>query len=119
MVMSEILIPAAFQVDDLYSSAEIQHALSVGNAGGVRLSVNDTGTVKRMVVMTSDVSAKAARENPYHDRIEDSILVYTGAGLQGDQIVGGVNARIPQQLAAPFPIYGFTLVASRRNRSVV
>ncbi len=116
--MSEILIPAAFQVDDLYSSAEIQHALSVGNAGGVRLSVNDTGTVKRMVVMTSDVSAKAARENPYHDRIEDSILVYTGAGLHGDQIVGGVNARIPQQLAAPFPIYGFTLVASRRNRSV-
>lgn len=115
--MSEIRMEV-FQVNKLYSSVEIQHTLSVGNAGGVRLSVDHIGAVKRMVVMTSEAGTKAARENPYHDRIEGDVLVYTGAGLQGDQIVGGINARIPQQLATPFPIYGFSLIASRRDRSV-
>src|SRR5438876_10043933 len=95
----------------------MHNALGVGNAGGVRSCVGTGGETKRLVVMTSAPSARQAKENPYHDRIEGDILVYTGAGREGDQTLAGVNKRIPQQLSIPFPIYGFIILSSRRDRS--
>jgi restriction endonuclease Mrr len=77
--------------------------------------LNDQGAVKRLVVMTSVVTARQRSENPYHDRMEGNILVYTGAGREGDQTLSGPNARIPQQLQDRFPIYGFMLMESRRK----
>jgi hypothetical protein len=108
----------SFTVGDLYSSDQIQQSLNVGNAGGVRVSVGENGLVKRMVILTSFLDTKTVRENPYHDRVEDEILTYTGAGREGDQSLSGVNSRIAQQPASLFPIYGFTLIASRRDKSV-
>jgi len=107
-----------FTVGQFYTAEEIQNSLGVGNAGGVRLSLGDSGEVRRAVVLTSPVTVRQAKENPYHDRIENGILVYTGAGREGDQSLGGVNKRFPQQLTESFPIYGFTLIASRRDRDV-
>jgi hypothetical protein len=107
--------PTAFRVGEHYSNDEVHSALGVGNAGGVRSSVGADGETKRLVVMTSASSARQAKENPYHDRIEGDILVYTGAGREGDQTLGGVNKRIPQQLSIPFPIYGFIILSSRRS----
>ena len=91
--------------------------VGVGNAGGVRAAVGVNDETKRLVVMTSVLSARQAKENPYHDRIEGDILVYTGAGREGDQTLAGVNKRIPQQLSAPFPIYGFIILSNRRDIS--
>ena len=110
--------PTAFRVGGFYSNEEVYGALRVGNAGGVRLSLGTEGQLQRLVVMTSVPGARQEKENPYHDRIEGDILVYTGAGREGDQILGGVNKWIPQQLSVPFPIYGFIIVGSRRDRSV-
>jgi hypothetical protein len=107
-----------FAIGGLYSSDEIQKSLSVGNAGGVRVSVSSEGAVRRLVIMTSLLETKLARENPYHDRIEGRVLVYTGAGRQGDQSLGGVNSRIPQQASFQFPIYGFEIVGSRRDKQI-
>jgi Restriction endonuclease len=107
----------SFAVGDLYSSDEIQKSLGVGNAGGVRASVCE-GVVRRLVIMTSLIDTKLAKENPYHDRIEGQVLVYTGAGRQGDQSLGGVNSRIPQQASSRFPIYGFEIVGSRRDKQI-
>jgi len=107
-----------FRVGQLYAIAEIQDVLGVGNAGGVRLSIRDNGEVHRAVVLTSPVTVRQARENPYHDRIENVVLVYTGAGREGDQSLSGVNKRFPQQLKESFPIYGFTLTSSRRDRKI-
>ncbi|MEX0886489.1 MAG: restriction endonuclease [Phycisphaeraceae bacterium] len=109
---------SGFCVDELYSSDEIQRALSVGNAGGVRVSIGNDGVIRRAVIMTSAPTARQARENPYHDRIENGILVYTGAGLEGHQSLGGVNKRLPQQLSANFPMYGFMIIGSRRDRKL-
>jgi hypothetical protein len=109
--------PTVFRVGEHYSNDQVHTALGVGNAGGVRSSVGADGETKRLVVMTSVPSARQARENPYHDRIEGDILVYTGAGREGDQTLAGVNKRIPQQLSIPFPIYGFIILSSRRDRS--
>lgn len=110
--------PASFRVGTLYSSEEIQEALKVGNAGGVRMSIADDGTVRRAVILTSAPTARQLSENPYHDRIENDVLVYTGAGLEGDQTLGGINKRLPQQLEANFPAYGFMLIGSRRDPKI-
>lgn len=107
-----------FRVDELYSSIEIQRALGVGNAGGVRVSIGDEGVIRRAVIMTSTPPARQAKENPYHDRVENGILVYTGAGLEGDQSLGGVNKRLPQQLSINFPMYGFEIIGSRRDHRI-
>ncbi|MBM4094761.1 MAG: hypothetical protein FJ276_35940 [Planctomycetes bacterium] len=68
--------------------------------------------------MTSLPTARQSSENPYHDRIESGTLVYTGAGREGDQTLGGMNQRIPQQYSELFPIYGFILIGSRRDRTI-
>jgi hypothetical protein len=109
---------SSFHVGSLYSSEDIQTALKVGNAGGIRVSLAEDGSARRTVILTSAPTARQLSENPYHDRIENDILVYTGAGLEGVQTLGGVNMRIPQQLGADFPAYGFVLVGSRRDASI-
>jgi hypothetical protein len=108
----------SFAIGELYSSEEIQKSLNVGNAGGVRVSISSGGVVRRLVIMTSLLDTKLARENPYHDRVEGKVLVYTGAGRQGDQSLAGVNSRIPQQTVSQFPIYGFELIGSRRDKQI-
>ncbi|MEX2015785.1 MAG: hypothetical protein WD873_04040 [Candidatus Hydrogenedentales bacterium] len=105
----------SFEIGKLYSNEEIYRSLSVGNAGGVRAKTEKLGKVERLVVMTSVPSARQSRENPYHDRIEGDILIYTGAGREGDQTVSGSNARIVEHANTPFPIYGFILMGSRRD----
>jgi hypothetical protein len=107
-----------FTVGDFYSNEELYTSLNVGNAGGVRASVGLAGDIQRLVVLTSNASARQAKENPYHDRIEGDILVYTGAGREGEQSLAGANKRIPLQLLSAFPIYGFLLTHSRRDRSI-
>ena len=94
-----------FEVDQLYSNQELYASLGVGNAGGVRSKVRSGGTVERLVVLSSVPEARYRNENPYHDRLENDILIYTGAGKTGEQSISGPNARITQQLDHDFPIY--------------
>lgn len=104
-----------FTVGQLYSALEIQSHLQVGNAGGIRVALDGKRSVRRLVLLTVVPQAKVERENPYHDRIEGDVLVYAGAGLQGDQDLGGANRRIVLQREEHFPIYGFRLNQSRRK----
>jgi len=105
------------EVGRLYSNEEIFKSLKVGNAGGIRVSLTDKA-ILRAVVMTSVQSLHAAGENPYHDRLEGDILIYTAAGKLGQQTLAGMNSRLIEQRKFNFPIHGFSLVASRRNKSV-
>jgi len=105
-------------VGGMYSNDEIRRELRVGNAGGIRLSMGDDGQSRRAVVMTSSPDVKQDRENPYRDRIEKNVLVYTAAGLEGDQSLSGMNLRLTEQRLNGFPIHGFMLMASRRDKSV-
>jgi HJR/Mrr/RecB family endonuclease len=107
----------AFVVGELYSNEEIFRSLNVSNAGGIRLSLRDQA-VLRAVIMTSVQGVHGARENPYHDRLEDGVLTYTAAGKLGQQTLAGVNNRLIEQRTFNFPIHGFVLVASRRDKSV-
>jgi hypothetical protein len=94
----------ALEVGHLYSNDEIFRSLKVGNAGGIRLSLMDEA-VLRAVVMTSEQNFHGARENPYHDRL-------------GQQTLAGMNSRLIEQKTFNFPIHAFSLVASRRDKSV-
>jgi HJR/Mrr/RecB family endonuclease len=101
----------------LYSNEEIFKSLTVSNAGGIRLHTQG-GAVVRAVIMTSVESFHAIDENPYHDRFEADILTYTAAGKLGEQTLAGMNNRLIEQRTLNFPIHGFVLVASRRDKSV-
>lgn len=105
-----------FEIDKVYSNEEIFKSIGVSNAGGVRLSLGEDSEVRRMVIMTSVPTARQAKENPYHDRVEGDILVYTGAGREGDQGISGLNRRILQQAEKPFPVYCFTIIHNRKNK---
>lgn len=107
----------AFQVSTLYSNEEIFKSLSVGNAGGIRVRTGGSGNVERVVILTSIPTARQLAENPYHDRLEGEILIYTGAGKTGDQSVSGANARLAQQQEQQFPVYGFIQMVGRRDTS--
>jgi len=107
-------VPNCFEVGRLYSNEEIYSSLGVGNAGGIRIRSDASGRVKRAVLFTSIPTPRQLLENPYKDRIEGDVLVYTGSGRSGDQVISGSNARIQQQEQHGFPIYGFVQVSSRR-----
>lgn len=106
---------AIFRVGEHYTNEEVYLSLNVGNAGGIRPRLDDNGNVRRIVLMTSEPSAKVLRENPYHDRVEGDVLVYTAAGLEGRQEISGINRRLMSQPEIPFPIYAFSNIGSRRN----
>jgi hypothetical protein len=107
----------ALVVGQLYSNEEIFKSLKVSNAGGIRFSLQEKA-VLRAVIMTSAQDFHGAGENPYHDRLEGGILTYTAAGMLGQQTLAGVNSRLIEQKTFNFPIHGFVLIASRRDKSV-
>jgi len=104
-------------VGELYSNEDIFRSLKVSNAGGIRFSLQDKA-VLRAAIMTSVQDLHGSGENPYHDRLEGGILTYTAAGKLGQQTLAGVNNRLIEQRTLTFPIHGFVLIASRRDKSV-
>ncbi len=106
-----------FAVGEYYSNEEIYSALRVGNAGGVRPCLDAARNVQHLAILTSTGTPRQLDENPYHDRLEGDVLIYTGAGKDGDQHVTGNNARIIQQLDSRFPMFGFLQTQSRRVKS--
>jgi len=102
---------------ELYSNDEIFTTLKVGNAGGIRLSLQDKAVI-RVAIMASVQDFNSASENPYHDRLEAGTLTYTAAGKIGEQTLAGVNQRVIEQKRFNFPIHGFVSIANRRDKSV-
>ena len=68
--------------------------------------------------MNSVQGVHVAGENPYHDRLEGGTLTYIAAGKVGEQTLSGSNSRLIGQKTLNFPIHGFVLTASRRDRAV-
>jgi HJR/Mrr/RecB family endonuclease len=101
-----------------YSNDEIYKSLGVGNTGGVRVKKLQTDEVQRIVIFTSIPTARQIVENPYHDRLEGDVLIYTGTGKEGEQSVSGPNARIIEQELQKFPIYAFIQIGGRRDTSI-
>lgn len=76
---------AAFEVGKLHANDTIYRALSVGNAGGVRVALDGSERVRRIALFTSLAAPRQLLENPYADRIEGDVLTCTGRGKDPGQ----------------------------------
>jgi hypothetical protein len=65
-----------------------------------------------------DTWSLAPPNHAWKSRLESGILTYTAAGKLGQQTLAGVNSRLIEQKTFNFPIHGFALIASRRDKSV-
>lgn len=80
--MSQI---SSFTVGETYTNDQIRFALDVENLGGIRPALDANRNVRHVAILTaSEDSGKTKTDNPYHDRIEDDVLIYTAQGREGD-----------------------------------
>ncbi|MBI2868029.1 MAG: restriction endonuclease [Chloroflexi bacterium] len=101
-------IVTIFRVGECYTNDQIRLSLQVGNLGGIRPSLDSNKNVRHVAILTAtEDSGKMSSDNPYHDRIEGDILLYTGQGREGDQQLTGQNKRLTEQYTIPVPYYGF------------
>ena len=106
-----------FRTDQLYTNDQIRFSLNVENLGGIRPSVDSKKNLRHIAILTAaQESNKLISENPYHDRIEGNILLYTAQGREGDQIISGRNKRLLEQYTIPVPFYGFANVGKQTYR---
>jgi restriction system protein len=98
----------AFRVGELYTNDQVRFALALENLGGIRPSVDAQHRLRHVAIMTAaEESGRLIAENPYRDRIEEDILLYTAQGREGDQQLAGRNKRLIEQYSNPAPFYGF------------
>lgn len=97
-----------FHIGEHYSNDQIRFSLRVENLGGIRPSIDENGNLRHIAIMTTSSDGKRSKsDNPYHDRIEGNVLIYTASGRSGDQQLTGRNKRIIEQYMNPIPIFGF------------
>jgi hypothetical protein len=97
-----------FEVGKTYTNDQIRLSLDLENLGGIRPSLDSGGNVRHLAIMTAVEGAeKVLTDNPYHDRIEGSVLLYTAQGREGDQALAGRNKRLIEQYTIPTPFFGF------------
>lgn len=106
-----------FQVGKTYTNDQIRFSLSVENLGGIRPSVDEKKNLRYVAIITSaEESEKRFYENPYLDRIENDILIYTAQGRSRDQQITGRNKRLLEQYQTPIPFYGFANIGKQIYR---
>lgn len=97
-----------FVVGQSYTNDQIRYSLNLENLGGIRPSIKKGVGMQHLALMTTlDTANKRKLENPYDDRIEGDILLYTASGKKGDQKLEGKNRRLLEQYNSPIPFYGF------------
>ena len=108
---------SSFTVGETYTNDQIRFALNLENLGGIRPALDATRHVRHVAILTaSQESGKLRSENPYHDRIEGNVLIYTAQGREGDQELTGRNKRLIEQYTVPTPFFGFENVGRQTYR---
>lgn len=106
-----------FKVGETYTNDQIRFSLDLENLGGIRPSLDSNGAVRHVAIMTAaEDSGRLSAENPYHDRIEGNILIYTAQGREGDQALTGRNKRLIEQYSVPTPFFGFANIGRQTYR---
>lgn len=93
---------------DTLSNREISRIFGVCAQRGVRYSGSLQKGIKHVVLIT--VLHKTPEEslrNPYNDRVEDDILLYTGEGRVGNQKMTRGNLALKRQMTEGYPIFVF------------
>ena len=107
----------SFRVGENYTNDQIRFSLDLENIGGIRPALDSQKRVRHVAIITAaEESAKLRAENPYKDRIEGDILVYTAQGREGDQQITGRNKRLIEQYSVPTPFFGFMNIGKQTYR---
>jgi restriction endonuclease len=108
---------AFFKVGDTYTNDQIRFSLDLENLGGIRPALDSQRNARHVAIMTAtEDSGRLAAENPYQDRIEGDILIYTAQGREGDQALAGRNKRLVEQYTVPTPFFGFANIGRQTDR---
>ncbi|MEM1563152.1 MAG: YDG/SRA domain-containing protein [Candidatus Bathyarchaeia archaeon] len=103
------LIPVMLpKIGDVLSNREISRIFGVCAQRGIRYNGSLKGGIRYIVLIT--VLRKTPEEslrNPYNDRLEDDILLYTGEGRVGNQKMVRGNLALKRQMKEGFPIFVF------------
>ncbi len=106
-----------FQVGENYTNDQIRFSLDLENIGGIRPALDAQKNVRHVAIITAaEESGKLRAENPYRDRIEGDILVYTAQGREGDQQITGRNKRLIEQYTFPTRFFGFMNLGKQTYR---
>jgi hypothetical protein len=106
-----------FKVGETYTNDQIRLSLDLENLGGIRPSLDAKGNLRHVAIMTAaEDSGRLPSENPYHDRIEGGVLIYTAQGREGDQALAGRNKRLLEQYTCPSPFFGFVNIGRQIYR---
>ncbi len=107
----------SFKVGETYTNDQIRFSLDLENLGGIRPALDPQGNLRHVAIMTAtEDSGRLSSENPYHDRIEGGVLIYTAQGREGDQALAGRNKRLLEQYASPTPFFGFVNIGRQTYR---
>lgn len=107
----------SFTVGETYTNDQIRFSLNVENLGGIRPALDGQKNVRHIAILTAEKdSGKLFSDNPYKDRVEGDVLVYTAQGRVGDQTLAGRNKRLLEQYFTPVPFLGFTNVGKQSYR---
>jgi hypothetical protein len=107
----------SFKVGETYTNDQIRFSLDLENLGGIRPSLDSSRNIRHVAIMTAaEDSGRLPTENPYHDRIEADVLIYTAQGREGDQALTGRNKRLVEQYVVPTPFFGFTNIGRQMYR---
>ena len=110
-------IVSSFRVGETYTNDQIRLSLDLENLGGIRPSLDANRNVRHVAILTTDEgSGKLLAENPYKDRIEGNILLYTAQGREGDQALSGRNKRLIEQYMVPTAFFGFANIGRQTYR---
>ncbi len=106
-----------FQVGETYTNDQIRFSLDLENLGGIRPALDGKRAVRHVAIMTAEeASGRLQAENPYRDRIEAGVLIYTAQGREGDQALSGRNKRLVEQYTIPTPFFGFANIGRQTYR---
>lgn len=106
-----------FTVGETYTNDQIRFSLSVENLGGIRPALDGQKNVRHVAILTAEKdSGRLFSDNPYKDRIEGDVLVYTAQGRVGDQTLAGRNKRLLEQYHIPVPFLGFSNIGKQSYR---
>jgi len=106
-----------FKVGENYTNDQIRFTLDLENLGGIRPALDSSRNLRHVAVMTAaEDSERLIFENPYRDRIEGDILIYTAQGREGDQALTGRNKRLVEQYARATPFFGFMNIGRQTYR---
>ncbi|MEM2336175.1 MAG: YDG/SRA domain-containing protein [Candidatus Bathyarchaeia archaeon] len=107
-LLTYIVLVMLLKFGDILSNREISRIFDVCAQRGIRYNGSLQKGIRHIVLITVlHKSPEESLRNPYNDRLEDDILLYTGEGRAGNQKMERGNLALKRQMTEGYPIFVF------------